>query len=192
MATTRETAVPTGGVADADAPAGFAYAEVGSRTVAFVVDAVILAVTSYVIQMLVFGLMGFDYVPWLVWTIMVTSIVALYHLYFWRTRGATPAMQAMKLELADEADGSRLSQPQLITRYLYVGVPLTLAIIFIFNGVGFGLTQSLGGFSVVMGILLFLASVGWLVFLAYTAMGNPKRQGRHDRAARSIVVKRGA
>ena len=192
MATTRETAVPSGAVADAGARTGFAYAEVGARTVAFVVDAVILAVTSYVLQMLIFGLMGFDYVPFLVWLIMVTSVVALYHLYFWRTRGATPAMQAMKLELVDEGDGSRLSQQQLITRYLLVGVPLTLAIIFIFNSVGFGLTQSLGAFSVVMGILLFVASVGWLLFLAYTAMRDPRRQGRHDRAARSVVVKRGA
>ncbi len=76
-----------------------------------------------------------------------------------------------------EADGSALTQNQAITRYLVMFAPGYIA----------SLASSIvPGF---LGLLLSLVGLGWTIYLIYTTANDPKRQGFHDKYAKSVVVK---
>ena len=167
-------------------------ADLGARVIAFVIDALIawvpynLAISGILYR--IFGELGV-LAPFLV-ALVYGAVVAAYFVYFWTERGATLGMQLLRLEVVSE-DGARLKRTQAVTRFLYLGLPTVLAIVFSgLVGLGFALGPgvALGALGIV-GLLVVVATLVWNAYLAYTTASDPNRQGVHDRAARSLVVR---
>jgi uncharacterized RDD family membrane protein YckC len=113
----------------------FAYAGVGSRAIALVVDAVLahlLFVTLVALVGLVASLFGGLRPHWLAGTIAGAGwilVVASYFVAFWSTTGQTPGMGLMRLRVLDQ-----LGNPPRIGRSLVRFVGLVLAIVPLFAG----------------------------------------------------------
>ncbi len=167
------------------------YPNVVSRASAFLVDSLIIAVPyNLVFSNLLYALLGgLGLVAPFAVAVVVAAATAAYFVYFWAARGATPGMRLLGLAVRGE-DGTLLTRAQALTRFLYLGLPDALAIVFagltsfvVALGPGIGLGE-LG----LVAVLLVLASAGWFAYLAYSATRDPRRQGVHDRAAGSIVL----
>ncbi len=70
------------------------------------------------------------------------------------------------------------TQNQAIIRYLVMFAPGFVA--------GMASNVVRGG---LIGLLLSLAGLAWTIFLIYTTANDSKRQGYHDKMAKSVVVK---
>ncbi len=90
---------------------------------------------------------------------------------------ASPGQRMLGLMTVNEADGSALTQNQAITRYLVMFAPGYIASL---------ASSVVPGF---LGLLLSLVGLGWTLYLIYTTANDPKRQGFHDKYAKSVVVK---
>jgi uncharacterized RDD family membrane protein YckC len=165
---------------------GVVYAELSTRVIAYIIDAIILAIASAIVSTIIIAVLfsagGFTGALIAFVVIAILSVVggAVYFIYTWTTMKASPGQRVLNLMTVNESDGAALTQNQAITRYLYMFAPGFIA----------GLaSQYLGG---LLGLVLSLAGLAWTIYLIYTTANDPKRQGYHDKQARSVVVKRSA
>ena len=170
-------------------PAGLALADIPDRVIAFIIDAIILGIVGYILGIIttsilgdnflgVFGVGGFK-VPSLLSTIVAVALLAVisagYFIYMWtRMGGATVGQKVMKLRVVDSMTGGPMSQGQAINRWLTIGLPLALYQFYAWS---------------IIGWLIWLASLGFLIYLLITTAQSPSRQGFHDTYAKTVVAK---
>ncbi len=159
---------------------GVAYADLVTRIIAFIIDAVILWFVGFVVGIiflaigvalgtglgLIFGLFG---------GIVTAAISAVYFIYGWTRMRASLGQKFLSVETVSAADGSTLTQDQAIRRWLFL----------------YGL-YALGNIIPIVGLLVLLVAIGYALYLLYTTSQSPKRQGYHDVQANTVVIKRAA
>ena len=173
-------------------PAGFYFADVPNRIIAFIIDLIVLAVAGMIISLVIGGIFGGLTTPrslesaggdlnvgaFLVVAIAQLAISFAYFGYCWVALRGTAGMKMLGLQIGDESDGHSVSWNQALVRWLILGIPSILATFAVFV-------------PSVLGVVLTIIGVIWLVVLLYTIAQSPTKQGLHDRYARTILVKAG-
>ncbi|MFN8619499.1 MAG: RDD family protein [Chloroflexota bacterium] len=177
--------VPTPG------PAGWYYADVPNRIIAFLVDSIVLSVIDLIVVGflgLIFG--GIDVVngttngqthdlnllPWLLALALNGLINVGYFVLLWSRRRATIGMQVLGLQIGDEADGRNIRPDQGLIRAVVIGIPLVLLRSSVYAWVG-------------LGVLMPVVGAIWLLALMVSIAQSPTKQGYHDKVAHTIMVK---
>ena len=162
---------PPPGPAKAAGPApGVAYADLGIRIGAYIIDVIVqvILISGAVGAILsVIFIIAFE-----------AAFSAIYFIYSWTSLRASPGQKALGLETVNAADGRTVTQPQAIRRWLFLFGPFILL-----SALQLVVGSALGG-------LFGLISFGYFVYLLYTTYQDPKRQGYHDHQADTVVVKR--
>lgn len=170
-------------------PAGFVYADVPNRAVAYLIDVIIVAVVNVILAIVVGGLLGgivntnlgspsfgqINYLALLVVGVVGIVINAGYFIYTWTAMRGTVGMKLLGMQVGHETDGVTLTMNQAITRWLLLGGIFSVA----------QLLNPIGG----LGLLLGLLALVWVVVLLVTTAQSPTKQGLHDRYAGTMVVK---
>jgi uncharacterized RDD family membrane protein YckC len=166
--------------------AGIAYADLGIRIGAYIIDVVILVLVALLVNTILIAILigsiftvgtGAAVIGGLIILAINVLLGAIYFIYTWTTMKASPGQRMLGLMTVNEAEGAALSQNQAITRYLVMFAPGYIAAL---------ASNVIGG---VIGLILSLAGLGWTIYLIYTTANDPKRQGYHDKMAKSVVVK---
>lgn len=166
--------------------AGIAYAELPIRIGALFIDGIILAIGGFVVNAFLVAILfaslftvgtGAFIIGGLIILAINVAIGAIYFVYTWTTMKASPGQRMLGLMTVNEADGNALTQNQAIMRYLVMFAPGYIASL---------ASNVVGG---AIGLLLSLAGLGWSIYLLYTTANDSKRQGFHDKFAKTVVVK---
>ena len=166
--------------------AGIAYADLGIRIGAYLIDVVILVLIGIVVNAILVAILigsiftvgsGAAVIGGLIILAINVALGAIYFIYTWTTMKASPGQRMLGLMTVNEADGNALTQNQAITRYLVMFAP---------GYIGALASTVVGG---IVGLILSLVGLGWTIYLIYTTANDPKRQGYHDKMAQSVVVK---
>ncbi len=161
---------------DAGPAPGIAYADLVTRIIAFIIDAIIVGLIGFVVSFIfnvIGAAAGFGLVTFFIGGIIAAAISAVYFIYGWTRMRASLGQKFLGLETVSAADGATLSQDQAIRRWLFL------------YGV-YALTQIIP----IVGILLSFLALLYGLYLLYTASQSPKRQGFHDTQANTVVIKR--
>jgi uncharacterized RDD family membrane protein YckC len=169
-------------------PTGFVYADVPNRAIAYIIDAIIVAVLAGIVGIFLgaVGLSTGSFTPGtLNWNLNVAGLVvsaivfavisAAYFTYTWTTMRGTYGMKALGLQIGNAGDGKTLTMDQATRRWLIIAAPGVVAQVF---------------FAVpAVGPLLGLLAFGWFLYLLWTTYSSPTKQGFHDIFANTMVVK---
>ena len=151
---------------------GMVYADVPNRAIAYIIDAILLAIVNGVIFGILLGAgVGF----WLLYGIIGLAISAAYFIYTWTSMRATVGMKVLGMQIGNAADGKTLTMDQAVRRWLVISAPAVIA----------QAAQTLG----FIGSLLALVSILWFLYLLYPTYQSPTKQGFHDIFVGSAVVK---
>jgi uncharacterized RDD family membrane protein YckC len=178
-------------------PAGLFYADVPNRVIAYIIDAIIVGIVSFIVGAVLFAIVGApttirsvadpnnplglrletstNYVSTLIYAVVGIAISAGYFIYTWTAMRGTVGMKVLGMQVGNAADGATLTTDQAIRRWLALG------------GI-FSLAQTLNPLPL-LGILLGFAALAWVIFLIVTTAQSPTKQGWHDKFANTIVVK---
>jgi uncharacterized RDD family membrane protein YckC len=172
-------------------PAGYYYADVPNRLIAYIIDAIILGIIYLVVSIVLAAVVGpaqrfnptqdnplnfeVNYAAALVGAVINTAISAAYFIYTWTTMRGTPGMRVLGIQVGNESDGATLTTNQALTRWILLGGPL-------------GLVAALNPIPA-LGALIVLALIVWFIALLVTTAQSPTKQGLHDRYAKTVVVK---
>ena len=173
-------------VAAGPAP-GVAYADLVTRIIAYIIDAILLSIAFGVIGVAILGTFlltgGFAgaIIGFVVLGLLYLAGSAVYFIYTWTSMRATVGQKVLNLETVNAADGATLTRDQAIRRWAYLFGPSALGTV-----ANFALVGSIA----ILGSLLSLAAFVYTIYLLYTASQSPKRQGYHDVQAGTVVVKR--
>lgn len=162
--------------------AGISYAELGIRIGAYIVDVIILFVVALIVNAVLVAVLfasGAILIGSLIILVINVILGAVYFIYTWTRMKASPGQRILGLMTVNEGDGSALTTNQAISRYLVMFAP---------GYIGGLASNIIGG---VIGLILSLLGLGWTIYLLYTTANDPKRQGFHDKYAKSVVVKPG-
>ena len=167
-------------VAPGPAP-GITYADLVTRIIAFIIDAIILAIPWYILVGLVLATAFINGAGYLIVGLVLGVIyvvgTAVYFVYCWTRLRASVGQRVLSLECVNAADGATLTQDQAIRRWAFLFGPNAISLVANYL---FGLLGSL------IGLLAFI----YVIYLLYTVSQNPKHQGFHDLQASTVVVKR--
>ncbi len=181
-------------VAAAAGPApGIVYADLTTRVIAFIIDAILLGILSAFISIalgaLLFGFLltgGFFLV--LIATFLLSAatlfLSAVYFVWGWTNPAmrASLGQKALNLQTVNAADGATLTRNQAIARWGWLYGVFVLASV---------VQMVLGATDIaILGTLISLATFAYFVFLIWTTSQHAKRQGFHDLKASTVVVKR--
>jgi uncharacterized RDD family membrane protein YckC len=172
---------------------GLAYAGLGIRVVALVIDAILLYIVAAILVIALGAILfstllnGNTFVALIAGVILAILnmlVSAAYFIWGW----TNPAMRAslgqrvMGLNTLNAADGATLTRPQAARRwvFLYGFLAFASAIQLALNA------TSLAGLASLIGLLAF----AYAIFLLWTTYQSPKKQGYHDVQATTVVVKR--
>jgi uncharacterized RDD family membrane protein YckC len=170
-------------------PAGYVYADVPNRTIAYIIDVIILAIINILVA-IVLGVIGlssvnmninspnfgdYNIVAGLVAAVIATAINGAYFIYTWTTMRASPGQKVLGMQVGNAADGATLTTEQAIKRWIALGAP-------------FGIAQALNPLPG-LGLIIGLAALGWFIALLVTTAQSPTKQGLHDQYASTVVVK---
>jgi uncharacterized RDD family membrane protein YckC len=170
-------------------PAGFFYADVPNRAIAYIIDAIILGIVNLVafgilasiglnpvtIDLTSPGLVSYNFFAGLIATAVGLVISGAYFLYTWTAMRGTVGMKVLGMQVGNSGDGKTLTMEQAVRRWIALGAPFTLAQAF----------QT----APAIGALIGLAAFGWFIYLLWTTYSSPTKQGFHDKFANSMVVK---
>jgi uncharacterized RDD family membrane protein YckC len=168
-------------------PAGYYYADVPNRVIAYIIDIIILGIISLIVTIIVAAIFGpirtttlqgttENFGSSLVSALLGLAISAAYFVYMWSAMRGTVGMKVLGLQIGDERDGRSITYQQGFIRWLIIGIP---GILSTFAGtLGSGL-----------GFLLSLIGLIWLIALLVSIAQSPTKQGYHDRYAHTIMVK---
>ena len=162
---------------------GIMYADLTSRIIAYVIDAIVLGIVWSIVWSVIFSALFFTsgfailLVAGLVLGLIWAAGSAAYFVYTWTRMRASLGQRVMKLETVNAGDGATLTQNQAIKRWAYLFGPAAVGIV---------LSNILGLIGPLVGLLAF----GYECYLLYTASQSSKRQGFHDVQAATVVVKR--
>jgi uncharacterized RDD family membrane protein YckC len=169
-------------------PAGFVYADVPNRAIAYIIDAILVAIVAGIVGALVggFGLstgtfepgtLNFqvNYAGLLVNAVIGAILSAAYFIYTWTSMRGTIGMKLLGMQIGNAGDGKTLTMDQATRRWLVIAAPGILAqVLFVLPAIGF-----------LIGVLAF----GWFLYLLWTTYSSPTKQGFHDKYANTMVVK---
>jgi uncharacterized RDD family membrane protein YckC len=173
-------------------PAGLYYADVPNRTIAYIIDAIILGIVNLVVGAVLSGiglnaftvnsnptnisnLLSYNPVVGLIQAVIFAAISGVYFIYTWTTMRGSPGQKVLGMQVGNATDGQTLTTEQAIKRWLALGAP-------------FGVAQALNPLPG-LGILIGLAAFVWFIALLVTTAQSPTKQGLHDRYAGTVVVK---
>jgi uncharacterized RDD family membrane protein YckC len=162
---------------------GIMYADLTSRIIAYVIDAIALGIVWSIVWSVIFGALlwtsGFAVllIAGLVLGVIWAAGSAAYFVYTWTKMRASLGQRVMKLETVNAGDGATLTQNQAIKRWAFLFGPAAAGIV-------------LGNILGLIGPLLSLVAFGYECYLLYTTSQSSKRQGFHDVQAGTVVVKR--
>ncbi len=167
-------------------PAGFVYADVPNRAIAYIIDAVIIGIVSIV----AFGILGgiglsvvsidtsgitYNYFASIILAVVGLVISGGYFLYTWTAMRGTVGMKVLGMQVGNAGDGKTLTMDQAIRRWIALGAPFSVA-------------QAFNPLPA-LGMLLGLVAFGWFIYLLYTTANSATKQGFHDTFANTMVVK---
>ena len=169
-------------------PAGFVYADVPNRAIAYIIDAIIVGIVAGIVGALIggFGLstgtfepgtLNFqvNYAGLLVNAVIGAVLSAAYFVYTWTNMRGTIGMKVLGMQIGNAGDGKTLTMDQATRRWLVIAAPGILAqVFFVLPAIGF-----------LIGLLAF----GWFLYLLWTTYSSPTKQGFHDKYANTMVVK---
>jgi uncharacterized RDD family membrane protein YckC len=170
---------------------GVAYADLVTRVIAYIIDAVLLGVFTFVIFLVlgaiilasllaggpILAIVGF-----VILAVFSLLASAVYFVYTWMNLRASPGQKILNLETVNAADGATLTRDQAVRRWAYLFGPSAVASV---AQIALGATEI-----AILGSLISLLVFGYIIYLLYTASQSSKRQGYHDVQARTVVVKR--
>jgi uncharacterized RDD family membrane protein YckC len=181
-------------VAAAAGPApGVAYADLVTRLIAFVIDAVLLWIVMVFVGIalgaLLFGfLLGGGFFLALIAAVLLSvaslAVSAAYFVWGWTNPSmrASLGQRALGLNTVNALDGATLTREQAVRRWFFLYGLLAVASV---------LQTTLGASDIsFLGPLIGLLSLAYVVFLIWTTSKDAKRQGFHDIKASTVVVKR--
>ena len=183
-----------GGGASIPGTAGYFYADVPNRAVAYIIDLIILAIINFIVQAILGAVTGptttfnpaatdpsqmftVNTGAVLISTIVSTIISGAYFVWTWTSMRASPGQRILGMQVGNESDGATLTLNQAVIRWVLLGAP-------------FGIAQALAGVSG-LAVLIGIAALVWFIVLLVTTAQSPTKQGLHDRYAHSVVVKAG-
>ena len=170
-------------------PAGFFYADIPNRAIAYIIDAIILFVGFVIVAGVVDAvgvkttsldltsptLVSFNPIAGLILAAINLAISVAYFVYTWTAMRGTIGMKALGMQIGNAQDGATITMDQALRRSLILFGPGAVA-------------EALAGWSI-LGLLIGLASFGWFIYLLYTTAVSPTKQGFHDTFANTMVVK---
>ena len=173
-------------------PAGLYYADVPNRTIAYIIDAIILGIVNLVVGGVLSGiglnaftinsnptnisnLLSYNPVVGLIQAVIFAAISGVYFIYTWTTMRGSPGQKVLGMQVGNATDGQTLTMEQALKRWVALGAP-------------FGVAQALNPVPG-LGILIGLAAFVWFIALLVTTAQSPTKQGLHDRYAGTVVVK---
>ena len=172
-------------------PAGFFYADLPNRIIAYIIDAIILGLIGLFLSIVVGGVFGgmttttsttngssvdVNYGAFIPVAIVNLAIGAFYFIWMWSNQRATVGMRLLGLQIGNELDGRSITMKDGFSRWLIIGIPSILA-------------QFSGYLSVGLGFILGLIGIIWLIALLWSIAQSSTKQGYHDRYAHTIMVK---
>jgi uncharacterized RDD family membrane protein YckC len=178
---------PQGVATSGPASGGLVYADVPNRIIAYIIDAIIVAVLNIAVSIILAGLgltaatinqdltVSVNYVGALVSGIVGLLLSAGYFIYSWTRMRATVGMRLLGMQIGNAGDGTTITNEQGIRRYLALSAPAILA-------------QVLQPIPLI-GIVIGLAGLVWYIWLIYTMSQSPTKQGWHDVFANTQIVK---
>lgn len=170
-------------------PAGYFYADVPNRAIAYIIDAIIIGIIGVIVGAVVGGAMGgivnlnilspgfgtVNYGALFAVAIVGLIINAGYFIYTWVAMRGTVGMKLLGMQIGHETDGRTLTYQEAAVRWVLLGAP-------------FGLAQLLNAWPG-LGLIISLLGFVWLIALLVTTAQSPTKQGLHDRYAHTMVVK---
>jgi len=168
-------------------PAGFVYADVPNRAIAYIIDAILVGILAGIIGAILGGVglsavnvtdtldIEINYVGLIVSAIVGAAISAAYFIYTWTSMRGTLGMKALGMQIGNAGDGKTLTTDQATRRWLVIAAPGIIAQVF------FVLPA--------LGSLIGLLAFGWFLYLLWTTYSSPTKQGFHDKFANTMVVK---
>jgi uncharacterized RDD family membrane protein YckC len=182
------------GAAASTGTAGYYYADVPNRAIAYIIDVIILAIIGFIVGIVLGSIIGptATFNPGaarpedavtvntgaaLISTIVGTVVNGIYFIGSWIYMRATPGQKVLGMQVGNETDGATLTMNQALIRWVLLGAP-------------FGVAQALVGISG-LAVLIGVAAIIWVIVLLVTTAQSPTKQGLHDRYAHSVVVKAG-
>jgi uncharacterized RDD family membrane protein YckC len=169
-------------------PAGFVYADVPNRAIAYIIDSIIVGIIAGIVGVLLagFGLTPVSIEPGtLVVTVnylavIVSAIVGLvigfaYFIYMWTAQRGTVGMKVLGMQVGNAGDGRTMTTNQAVRRAIAISGPSVLS-------------QALYPIPAI-GPLLVLFAFLWFCYLLYSTWKSPTKQGFHDVFANTMVVK---
>jgi uncharacterized RDD family membrane protein YckC len=172
-------------------PMGLIYGDVLNRSIAYIIDAIIIGIITAILSAVVGAIFGpvisFDSlnslfnggnVNWLVVILdfaIGLAVSVAYFVYLWTSQRATLGMRVMSLQVGNETNGATLGRDQALMRWALLFGPAALS-------------QAFWPVPL-LGMILGLASFVWFLVLLFTTWSSPTKQGIHDRTAHTMVVK---
>ena len=170
--------------------AGFVYADVPNRAIAYIIDAIIVGIVVSIVNAILggAGLAGATVTPGtlnvtinvvglIISAIIGAAISAAYFVYTWTSMRATIGMRVLGMQIGNAGDGKTLTMDQAVRRWLALALPGLLAqVLFVLP---------------LIGLLIGLVAFGWFIYLVYSTAKSPTKQGFHDVYANTMVVKAG-
>jgi len=162
------------------------------RLVAYLVDAVIIAIVIYLVALVLRALLGptiriteFEGAPLVrvdrlrsvVDVVSATTVTGAYFVVSWVRLGGTPMQRLFGMHVERVDDGGSLHPRQAIGRWMVLGAP-------------FGLISTLLFPTPLLGAILALVIAAWYAVLFITTVRDRRKRGLHDRAAGSMVRRR--
>lgn len=169
-------------------PAGFVYADVPNRAIAYIIDVILVGIVAAIITAVLAGVglstgsftpgtLNFEinYVGLIASAIVGAAISAAYFIYTWTSMRGTVGMKVLGMQIGNAGDGKTLTMDQATRRWLVIAAPGILAqVLFVLPAIG---------------TLLGLVALGWFIYLLWTTYSSPTKQGFHDKFANTMVVK---
>jgi uncharacterized RDD family membrane protein YckC len=158
--------------------AGFVFGSVLARFAAWFVDNMLLLILGIILATIAALVLGVDTeddatTVGVAIYVFYTLLTALYFIGFWTSgRRATLAMRALNLQVGTAFDGRTLPLGSAVIRWVVLGYPLAVVV----------LVPALAGLAGVVSLLL-------PIVLVISTIASNTKQGLHDRAAGSAVVK---
>ncbi len=165
-------------------PAGYYYADVPNRIIAFVIDYILFFIVFFIVGAVTLGMFGTNLgfvqlqstTSVLVQNVLSYLLVGAYFVYTWTAMRGTLGMKLLGMQIGQQGDGQTITFNQGILRY---------AVMF---GPGF-VAGLLSAFVLSLGLIASLVAFVWFIALLVTTAQSPTKQGLHDKYAQTMVVK---
>ncbi len=171
-------------------PAGFVYGDIPNRSIAYIIDIVVLFIIGLIIGAITLAIFGSNIqvvngtatiqeqsmMSVLAYQVIWYLVVAGYFWYTWTHMRGTVGMKLLGMQIGHETDGHTIGSDQAFTR------------IVVMFGPGF-VAGVISAFALSLGFIANLVAFVWFLVLLITTAQSPTKQGIHDRYAHTMVVK---